>query len=196
MLVGLAEPSGRLPVTFPRAIEDTPAFDHNPGNDGKVAYGEGVFVGYRHYDTRRIEPRYPFGHGLSYTSFEYGPPSLDGGGGGGRTVRLDVTNTGTRAGCEVVQFYVRPLDAVEVRVDVADVAINEVDRPEKELAAFVKVSLGAGETAPVAVVLDDAAFSYWDESSGGGWRADPGHYEVLIGSSSRHIRASVEIALP
>jgi beta-glucosidase len=178
MLVGLAEPSGRLPVTIPRRIEDTPAFGHYPGDEGRVVYGEGVLVGYRHYDTRQVEPLFPFGHGLSYTSFAYGPATLD-----GRVVTVEVTNSGARSGSEVVQVYVHPLDIV-----------NEVERPDRELAAFVKVSLQAGESASVAAELDDAAFSYWDVDSGA-WVADPGRYEVLIGSSSRDIRASVEITL-
>jgi beta-glucosidase len=192
MLVGLAEPSGRLPVTIPRSIEDTPAFDFYPGADDEVVYGEGILVGYRHYDTRHVAPHFPFGHGLSYTSFAYGSATVD-----GRRVRVEVTNTGERAGTEVVQFYVRALDAVDTVVDIAEVEVNVAERPDRELAAFVKVSLEAGETAPVEVELTEAAFSYWDLSSHG-WKVDPGHYDVLIGSSSRQIRAEVvvEVALP
>ena len=167
MLVGLVEPSGRLPVTLPERREDTPAGDdptHYPGMDGKVMYAEKSLVGYRHYDARSIRPLFPFGFGLGYTTFAYNPTAdVE-----GRTITVELTNAGDRAGTEVVQAYVHTEGTVAVAT----------------LAAFVKVWLEAGETAPVVVELPEAAFPH------------PGHYDVVIGSSSRdvHIRTSVEIA--
>jgi beta-glucosidase len=181
ILVGLAEPSGRLPVSFPHRIEDTPAHGHYPGADGKVTYGEGVFVGYRHYETAGVAPHFPFGHGLSYTTFAYGKPTVAQA--DGRTaLSLDVTNTGTRRGSEVVQVYVRAHEP-------------SVARPERVLAAFAKVTLDAGATSSVALALDDHAFSYWDVDSHG-WVADGGAYTLLIGASSRDIHHTVEVSQP
>jgi beta-glucosidase len=181
MVVGLSEPSGRLPVSFPRRIEDTPAFPHYPGAEGKVTYGEGVFVGYRHYETVGVAPQYPFGHGLSYTSFAYGEPVLKQ---AAERVSLTVplANTGARTGSEVVQVYVRPV-------------APQVPRPDRELAAFAKVTLAAGERQSVALDLAPRAFAYWDVETHD-WRTDPGRYELLIGSSSRDIHHVVTVTLP
>ncbi len=181
MLVGLAEPAGRLPVTFPHRIEDTPAYGHYPGRAGEVAYGEGVFVGYRHYESAGVAPAFPFGHGLSYATFAYGESQVVQSP-GRIALSVDVTNTGARTGTEVVQVYVRP-------------HAPRVPRPDRELAAFAKVTLDAGESRAVAFELHDAAFSYWDTASHG-WVCDAGHYTLLIGSSSRDIRRQVEVARP
>jgi beta-glucosidase len=181
LLVGLDEPSGRLPITFPSAMEDTPTFDYYPGHDGKVTYGEGVFVGYRHYVSAGVVPLFPFGHGLSYTSFDYGEPQIDQGP-GRVVVSLELTNTGARRGSEVVQLYVRP-------------HAPKVPRPDRELAAFTKVTLDAGQNTTISLALDDKAFAYWDVA-GHLWAADPGTYELLIGASSQDIRATVEVTLP
>jgi beta-glucosidase len=180
MLVGLEEPSGRLPVSFPLRIEDTPAYRHYPGTEGKVTYGEGIFVGYRHYATAGVPPQYPFGHGLSYTTFTYGQPevrqTL------GRVVLIiPVANTGQRWGKEVVQVYLRAHSP-------------RVPRPDRELAAFAKISLASGESTSVTLSLDDRAFAYWDVETHG-WATDPGRYTLLIGSSSRDIHAEVEVTL-
>jgi beta-glucosidase len=181
ILVGLDEPSGRLPVSFPLRIEDTPAYGHYPGAEGKVTYGEGVFVGYRHYETAGVAPQFPFGHGLSYTTFAYGEPAMRQTP-GKVVVAVPVTNTGRRAGSEVVQLYVRAHSP-------------RVPRPDRELAAFAKVRLAAGETRTVALELDDRAFAYWDVETHG-WRTDPGRYTLLVGSSSQDVHGLVEVTLP
>jgi beta-glucosidase len=178
VLFGDADAEGRLPTTLPARLEDAPAFTAYPGEHGRVHYGEGVFVGYRWYDARRIEPRFPFGHGLSYTTFGYGPPeaALD-----GERVRVavDVSNTGDRPGAETVQVYVTPRDPV-------------VPTPPKGLAGFTKVRLDPGESRRVEVVLDDRALDHWDVDAGG-WRRTASTFEVLVGASSRDIRARVPL---
>jgi beta-glucosidase len=180
MLVGLAEPSGRLPVSFPHRIEDTPAYGHYPGSEGKVHYDEGVMVGYRHYETVGVAPQFAFGHGLSYTTFEFGEPAVTQTA-GQATLSIEVTNTGARTGAEVVQVYARA-DAPRVR------------RPDRELLAFTKVELEPGQRRAVTFELPDRAFAYWDVEQHG-WQTDPGRVTLLIGSSSRHIRAEVSITL-
>jgi len=174
VLFGDVNPSGRLPLTFPERLEDTPAYLNDPGEAGHVLYGEGVFVGYRFYEARRIEPRFAFGHGLSYTTFAYsnlvahaGRAAID--------VAVDVTNTGDRVGAEVVQLYVRDVE-------------SSVRRPEKELKGFVKVVVEPGRTERVHFTLDDRAFAFWDTTSGG-WRVERGEFELLVGASSVDIRA-------
>ncbi len=169
VLSGDASPSGKLPTTFPIRLEDTPAFTSYPGERGQVHYGEGVFVGYRWYDARDIEPGFPFGHGLSYTTFELGAAVWD-----GSSVRLRLTNTGAVRGAEVVQCYVH------------DVA-SSVARPPQELKAFAKVALDPGESREIALGLDDRAFAFWDVAVHG-WTVEPGEFELWIGTSSRDIR--------
>jgi beta-glucosidase len=180
MLVGLASPSGRLPVSFPHRIEDTPAYGHYPGAEGKVHYDEGVFVGYRHYESVGVAPQFPFGHGLAYTTFAFGEPTVTQMP-GRTTLTVEVTNTGTRTGAEVVQVYARS-EAPKVR------------RPDRELITFAKVELEPGGSCAVTFELEDRSFAYWDVERHG-WRTDPGRYRLLIGSSSRDIRAEVEITL-
>ena len=167
VLLGAVNPSGRLPTTFPVELGDVPAMAHYPGGGGQVVYEEGLMVGYRAFDSLGIEPRFPFGHGLSYTAFDYGEIRVD-----GRTVEADVTNTGDLAGAEVVQLYVGAVAA-------------PVPRPVKELKGFAKVRLAPGETQTVRFDLDDRAFASWSEQ---GWRVAPGEFEVLVGASSRDIR--------
>jgi beta-glucosidase len=178
VLFGDVNPSGKLPDTFPARYEDNPAYINYPGEAGKVLYGEGIYVGYRYYDAKKIVPLFPFGHGLSYTSFKYSnlklaPAKVKKG--GKITVRIDVKNTGKRAGKEVVQLYVSDLK-------------SKVTRPPKELKGFRKVSLLHGETKTVEFVLDKQALSFWDTKDKK-WVAEPGEFEILIGSSSRDIRA-------
>ena len=179
MLLGLAEPSGRLPVTFPARVEDGPAGlgvegERYPGVEGKVVYGEGVLVGYRFYETTHLAPLFPFGFGLSYGDCTFQDVVADGDG-----VELTVVNNGTRRGTEVVQVYVRAPESL-------------VRRPDRELVGFVKVALDPGGRERVRVPLGAAAFRYWDVDTHA-WRADPGRYEVLVGTSSRDITTSTEI---
>jgi len=172
---GDLSPSGKLPTTFPVRIEDTPAFTNYPGERGQVRYGEGVFVGYRWYDARDIEPRYCFGHGLSYTTFALDLPAWD-----GEELRVRVTNTGPVRGAETVQCYVHDFEA-------------SVARPQQELKAFAKVWLDPGESREVALRLDDRAFAFWDIAARG-WCVEPGTFELRVGTSSRAIahRLTVE----
>jgi beta-glucosidase len=188
VLFGDADAGGRLPTTFPRQLADTPAFPTYPGADGRARYAEGVFVGYRHYDARQVEPRFCFGHGLSYTRFAYGDLQLslvdpaDPDTGALVTATVDVTNVGDRPGREVVQLYVRDVDAT-------------VARPEQELKQFHKVTLAPGETRTVRLELDGRAFSFWDAGRHG-WVLEPGEFEVRVGSSSRNIHTTGTIRLP
>ncbi|MFN8470976.1 MAG: glycoside hydrolase family 3 C-terminal domain-containing protein [Anaerolineae bacterium] len=173
VLFGDVNPSGKLPTTFPVRLEDNPAFINYPGENGKVLYGEGLFVGYRYYDKKDVTPLFPFGHGLSYTTFEYRNLHITPAG-DGALVSVDVQNTGSRAGAEVVQVYVR------------DVASRLV-RPDKELKAFARVELAPGETKTVDFTLDQDALAYYDPSTKA-WVVEPGEFEVLVGASSRDIR--------
>jgi beta-glucosidase len=174
VLLGDVNPSGRLPTTFPVRLEDVPAMAWYAPSDGRVAYAEGVGVGYRGFEAAGTPPRYPFGHGLSYTTFAYGPIVAD-----GLRVSVDVRNTGPRAGAEVVQLYVADVEA-------------SVPRPPKELKAFEKVALQPGESCTVRFELDERALSFWDERSRA-WRAEPGEFEILVGPSSADIRARTRL---
>lgn len=186
ILFGDVNPSGKLPVSFPKQLADSPAHaspETFPGGD-KVFYREGIFVGYRHFDTRGVEPRFCFGHGLSFTTFGYSDMRLDTttvGAGGTVTATCTVTNTGTRPGAEVVQCYVRDVEA-------------SVERPDKELKSFAKVHLQPGESRVVSFTLGKEAFSFYDETKGA-WVAEPGKFEVLVGASSRDIRLSATVTL-
>jgi beta-glucosidase len=182
VLLGEVNPSGKLPVTFPKRLEDTPAFNNYPGMKN-VLYGEGIFVGYRHYDQRDIAPLFPFGHGLSYTTFGYGALQAPAQAPIGETVHVSLTlkNTGTRAGKEVVQIYVRDVQ-------------SSLPRPPKELKAFAKVALAAGESKTVSFALDARAFSFYDPDRRQ-WVTEPGKFELLAGSSSRDIRARATLTL-
>jgi beta-glucosidase len=171
VLLGSSEPGGRLPTTFPVRVEDSPAHATYPGTDGHVEYGDGLLMGYRGYDRAATEPRYCFGHGLTYTTFEYGAIDVD-----GRRVRVDVTNTGDRDGTEVVQLYLRRVDAPP-------------DRPERELRRFAKITIAAGATVPLTFELDDRCFSVWD----GGWVVPDARWEVHVGRSSRDLRVCAPI---
>jgi len=180
VLMGDAEPGGRMPTTWAHDERDTPAFLNYPGEAGVVRYGEGVFVGYRWYDARNIEPMIPFGHGGSYTTFEWGEPTVSGSG-VDVVVEVPVTNTGERTGSEVVQVYVAPAEHV-------------VPRPEKELAGFSKLSLAPGETGSARVQLKDRSFARWDVETHG-WIVDPGDYAVVVAASATDVRASTTIAV-
>ncbi len=176
ILFGAVNPSGKLAETHPVKLSDNPSYLSFGGKD-KVAYSEGVFIGYRYYDKKEMAVSFPFGHGLSYTSFEYGNLRLDRDvmtDGGRLTVSVDVTNTGAREGKETVQLYVSDKTGV-------------VQRPLRELKGFEKLSLGPGETKTAVMVLDDRAFSWYSEELGD-WYAAPGAYEIAIGASSRDLR--------
>ena len=178
VLFGDVNPSGKLPVTFPRAWEDTPVPGTYPGREGKTEYSEGIFVGYRYYDREKKEVLFPFGHGLSYTQFSYGNVTVSAPPGASkyaREINLEVTNSGDRPGQEVVQIYVSDSHA-------------PVARPKAELKAFQKVSLAPGEKKKVNFTLDESSFAYFDTAAGG-WSVAPGTFEILAGSSSRDIRS-------
>jgi beta-glucosidase len=204
VLTGRQEPGGRLPTTVPMRLEHNPSHDNFPGENGELRYGEGLFMGYRGYEHRAIAPRFPFGHGLGYTTFEIGEPTVSAPTfrpGELLTVSVPVTNTGASAGSEVVQCYIAPVSP-------------RLARPPKELKAFAKVRVEAGETATVELTLDSRAFAYWDpgqadwpdvsarpplavvgpagatqERRAPGWQLDAGRYELLIGRSSADIAA-------
>ena len=184
VLFGDANPCGKLPTTFPKRLKDNPAYINYPGENGKVYYGEGLFVGYRYYDKKDIEPLFPFGYGLSYTTFAYRDLTLNAAEyapGDEIQVSLDVENTGPRAGKEVVQLYVRDVESCLVR-------------PEKELKAFAKVALEPRETRTVTFTLNQDALSFYDPAKKG-WVAEAGDFEILVGSSSRDIRLTGRFAL-
>jgi beta-glucosidase len=184
ILFGDVNPSGRLPATFERHWEDNPVHDsyYPAAGSNRVVYKEGVFVGYRGYEHNGTKPLFPFGYGLSYTSFKYGnlaikPVDSDAKNNGFSTplyqVSFDVTNTGTLAGADVAQVYVAE-------------AHPKVPRPAKELKGFARINLKPGETRTATVILDGRAFSYYDANAKS-WRADPGEYQILVGRSSQDI---------
>jgi len=184
VLLGKVNPSGKLPVTFPARLEDSPAYI-NASYPGcrEVNYGEGIFVGYRYYDMKDVEPLFPFGHGLSYTSFAYSNLKMNRKVKAGQPVEVSlvVTNTGKVAGKEVVQLYVNDLK-------------SSLPRPPKELKGFAKVNLKPGEASTVTFSLDERALAFYDPQKQG-WVAEPGEFEVLVGSSSRDIRVREEFRL-
>ena len=183
VVFGHAGPGGRLPTTFPRRLQDTPAFTNYPGESGRVLYGEGMFVGYRWYDKRHIEPLFPFGHGLDYTEFSYGRLEVPSAVVAGLAIvaHIEVTNTGSRPGTEVVQVYVSDIESSLVR-------------PPKELKSFAKVTLAPGETRRVELVIDAAALSFWDPSAHA-WLAEAGEFELSVGRSAADIRARATFSL-
>lgn len=198
VLLGEADPGGRLPTTIPERIEHTPAYGNFPGEHGQVRYGEGVFIGYRWYEARHLPVRFPFGHGLSYTTFEIGQPDCEDteiSSAQKVTIRIPVTNTGSRIGSEVVQVYVAPRH-------------SSVQRPNKELKSFAKVNLKPGESTVVTIELSPRDFAFWNpgdiyrsvlrpqvtgESANialdqrGAWQIDQGLYDIHIGTSSVNI---------
>jgi beta-glucosidase len=187
VLFGDVNPSGRLPVTFERRWEDNPVHDSYYPEEGtkRVVYKEGVFVGYRGYEHAGTQPLFPFGSGLSYTTFKYDNLSIKpagGAAGGHYEVSFDVKNTGKREGAEVAQVYVGDPQTT-------------VPRPAKELKGFVKVNLRPGESRRVSVMLDNRALSYYDVS-GKQWRVDPGVFDVLVGHSSAQIELRGKLTVP
>ena len=206
VLSGDAEPGGRLPTTIPVRIEHTPAFGNFPGEHHQIRYGEGVYIGHRWYDSRHLPVAFPFGFGLSYTTFRVGEPELDRyemAGSDSVTLRVPVTNTGSRAGSHVVQIYVAPPKSA-------------IARPVHELKTFAKVHLAPGETQVVELPLGPRAFAHWDPGDSyanplrphptglstsveigraGDWKVEPGVYEIRVASSSRHIDATALLTI-
>ena len=185
VLFGDVNPSGKLPCTFPKKLVDSPAhaLEAYPGTNGTVVYKEGLLVGYRWFDTKNIEPLFPFGFGLSYTTFKYSHLNLVEGRGTGSpvTVSFELANTGARAGAEVAEVYVEPVKP-------------GVFRPLKELKGFKKVFLQPGEKRSVSITLDQDTFSYYNPDTKS-WVVEKGKYKILIGSSSRDLRLEGNINL-
>lgn len=184
ILFGVVNPSGKLAETFPLRLADTPAYLNHPGEYGQVSYGERLFIGYRYYDAKAQPVLFPFGYGLSYTSFDYAAPrvsarsfrDVD-----GVSVSVDVTNLGPVAGKETVQVYVHDRAA-------------SLLRPLKELKGFAKVELQPGETKTVTIALDFRAFAFYHPGFGQ-WITEDGEFDLLIGASSTDIRCTVTVEL-
>jgi beta-glucosidase len=173
VLLGVEEPGGRLPVTIPKRLEDTPAYLSHPGENGRAVYGEGLFIGYRWYDARDLDPQFPFGHGLGYTTWAVDGPTLTGDIAGGVTVQVPVRNTGERSGSTVVQVYVEPLG-------------DGPRRPVRTLQGFAKVHLSPGERLTAEVWLPERAFASWDPATHA-FVVPTGDYRILAGWSSRDL---------
>ncbi|EPS40781.1 hypothetical protein H072_5337 [Dactylellina haptotyla CBS 200.50] len=176
IIFGQANPSGKLPVTFPKRLEDNPAYHNWPGENKRVVYGEGLYIGYKHYDRLGCEVLFPFGHGLSYTKFSYGDATVS------EmllqefnklTISVPITNIGAIAGKEIIQLYIRDPK-------------SRLPRPEKELRGFAKIELQPGETQKVEIVVDKYSVGYYDTAIPG-WIAEAGEFEAMIGSSSQDI---------
>mgnify|MGYP003974629203 FL=1 len=177
VLFGKVNPSGKLAETFPVKLQDTPAYFNFPGEQGNVLYGERIFVGYRYYDEKDIIPLFPFGHGLSYTSFEYDNMRLSNDkilDNEELVVSLSVKNTGNIKGKEVIQLYVSDEK-------------SSLQRPKKELKKFIKIELEPGEEKEVSFVLNSNDFTFFD-SKRELWIAESGKFSILVGSSSKDIR--------
>lgn len=200
ILSGKTNPSGKLPITIEKKFEDSPGYGYIPedqklykgwNGDGfmkdvmnDITYKEGVFVGYRWYESKKIEPLYHFGHGLSYTNFEYGKISLSAlklKKGDQLVVQFTVKNTGKVAGAEIAQLYIQAVK-------------SSVPRPVKELKGFSKVTLKPGEAKVVKIVLTDQDFSFWDVNKKG-WNAEPGDFNILIGAASDNIRRNAKVTI-
>jgi beta-glucosidase len=186
LLLGVANPSGKLAETIPVRLQDNSSYLNFPGEEGVVRYGEGVFIGYRAYDTLIQQVSYPFGFGLSYTTFHIADVNVSVAGSVADgdlavTVTASVANTGTRAGAEVVQVYVGDVEA-------------SVARPLRELKGFVKVQLEPGETRQVSCQLDERAFAFWSPRFQQ-WVVESGEFMIAVGNSSRHLVATEAITL-
>lgn len=177
VLTGRRNPCSKLAETIPLRYEDTPAARYFPGKKQNAEYREGLYVGYRYYETANRAVRYPFGYGLSYTTFAYSDLQVN-----ADTVTFTLTNTGNCAGAEVAQLYVAKPDA-------------KVFRPAKELKGFVKVFLQPGESKSVTIPLDDKTFRYWNVTTDR-WEVEGGSYRLLVGANVQDIRLTAEIALP
>src|SRR5690606_17088318 len=177
VLLGKVNPSGKMPFTLPRALTDTAPFALDDYKPEENLYPEGVFIGYRWFDLKQIDPLFPFGHGLSYTEFRYDDLQLSSAtlaAGETLTVTATLTNTGRRTGAEAVQLYLHDREA-------------RVDRPARELKGFGKIRLEPGESGTVSMELNQRDLSFWDVNTNN-WLAEPGEFEIQIGASSRDIR--------
>jgi beta-glucosidase len=184
ILFGHVNPSGKLAETFPVALADTPAYLNYPGDNGKVRYGEGLFIGYRYYDAKNVAVQFPFGHGLSYTSFTYSNLRMSSKtfkDSDGLELSLDITNMGKVAGKEIVQLYVHD-------------KASKLVRPPKELKGFAKVALEPNETKTVSFKLDFRAFAYYHPGYKQ-WITEDGEFEILIGASATDIRLTETVTL-
>jgi beta-glucosidase len=184
VLFGRVNPSGKLAETYPRRLVDTPAYINFPGENGVVRYGEGLFIGYRYYDAKDVPVQFPFGYGLSYTTFAYDNLQVsadDFDDVDGLTVTVEVSNTGPVAGKEIVQVYVHDRE-------------SRLARPYKELKGFAKVELQPGETKTVAIPLDFRAFAYYDPAHQQ-WVTEDGQFDILVGASSADIRGRATVTL-
>ena len=181
VLTGRVNPSGRLAETIPLRLNDTPCFLNFPGEQAHVRYGEGVMVGYRYYETADVAVRYPFGHGLSYTSFEQTDFRVTPTGPDTATVSVTVTNTGDRSGKHVVQVYVAAPE-------------RPVSSPARELRGFTKVALAPGESTTVEIGLDRRAFAYWDVTRGD-WAVTAGQYQVQLADNAHDVVATAALDL-
>jgi beta-glucosidase len=186
VLFGDMNPSGKLPLSFPRSLKDTLARNpaYYPGDGRTVDYGEGLEVGYRWYQSHKVEPLFPFGFGLSYTTFSYSGLHIVAGQAGAHTeeVQFRITNTGHRAGAEVVQVYV------------GFPAIPEGDEAPLQLKGFRKIMLAPDESRAVTISLNPRAFSYWSVK-GHAWRIQPGTYSVMAGSSSEDLPLKTQVIM-
>ena len=176
IITGAVNPSGKLAETYPVAYEDTPAFKYYPAKERTSEYREGLYIGYRYFDTAHVPVKYPFGYGLSYTTFEYNDLKVNADG-----ATFKITNTGKLDGAEIAQVYISLPGA-------------EVFRPEKELKGFAKVFLKAGETKTVTVAFNDMTFRYWNVEDEA-WAVEGGVYKVLVGSSSADIRLAADMSV-
>ncbi|WP_226534152.1 glycoside hydrolase family 3 C-terminal domain-containing protein [Microbacterium paraoxydans] len=181
MLYGVVNPSGKLTETVPLRLEDNPSYGNFPGEFGHVRYGEGLLVGYRWYDAKGLDVTFPFGHGLSYTTFEYGPATAEVGADGDIIVRVEITNSGDREGREIVQVYVAPTQSA-------------VQRAPRELKAFASVALGAGEARVAELTVRREDLAYWDVRVDG-WIVEGGSYAIDVAASSRDLRSTVSVEI-
>jgi beta-glucosidase len=186
VLTGDANPSGKLTYTIPVKLEDSPSYvlGEYPGKDGKVTYNDDLLVGYRYFDTKNVKPLFPFGFGLSYTSFAYDDIKVETTGKNNAlicTVSFRIKNTGNVEGKEIAEVYVSDL-------------VSALPRPLKELKGFSKVSLKAGESKSVKVNLNQRAFKYYDPAKKQ-WVLEPGKFEILVGSASDRILLKQQIDL-
>ena len=183
ILFGSVNPSGKLPTTFPKKLSDTPAYSTYPGKDLQMDYEEGLFIGYRWYDRENIEPLFAFGHGLSYTNFEYSnlravPPKNES---SVAAFELEVINKGKLYGKEIVQGYIR-------------VKESNIERPIKELKKFEKIGLEPEESKKIKFELSERDLSYWSEKDQC-WKVEPAEYIFEVGSSAKEIKDSASVWL-
>ncbi len=196
VLSGKVCPSGKLPVTFARRYEDYPYVQYGaeayPGVNKQVYYKEGIFVGYRHFDTHKVKPLFPFGYGLSYTTFRYGEPCITPQGDGWE-IGVDVTNTGQMEGKEVVQLYLGIAPKAKGAKKTTKTS-SLIERPNKELRDFAKVALKPGETKHVTLRLTPQDLAYWDETTHS-WTIEPAQYCAYVCASSEDVRGTVSLQI-